>query len=220
MSLAGRSRSIRILALANRLDSQWSMICAMHPDFDKALAGAQVVGTEPLKLPSGRLVAAEPPGLFGGGPVADWAFTETVAPGVYPVQVYLDGDLVIAAQVIVRAGAVAEWRPAKVASHPEWERCYFPVDGGTGSFGSVEVFESLTDDEARADLIADLSFGYHDPYTFYDDEEDNNLICFRLGGDGRFETWVGYTAAGELACFLTAYRSVADEDIRDHQDHP
>jgi hypothetical protein len=40
----------------------------------------------------------------------------------------------------------------------------YPVDGGAGSFGSPEVFEPLTDDEAREDLIVDLSFDSDEAY--------------------------------------------------------
>jgi hypothetical protein len=45
-------------------------IAAMTADFADRLGRATVVAMEPLKLPSGRLVAAEPPGLFGPGRAA------------------------------------------------------------------------------------------------------------------------------------------------------
>jgi hypothetical protein len=182
----------------------------MNPDFTTALAEAQVVVADPLRLPSGRLVAAEPPGRFAAGEVDRSAFAATVRPGDYPVEVLRTDGEVVAARVVVLPQPVREWRPAKFAGHPEWEHGYFPVDGATASFGSVEVFESLTDPEAADDLIADFSFGSEDPYVSYVDEETGlNLIGFRLGGDGRFETWVGYTAAGEVACYLTDYGDLA-----------
>jgi uncharacterized protein DUF4241 len=189
------------------------MMSAVHPDFDGALVRAEVVAAGLLKLPSGRLVAAEPPGLFPPGEVADWSYTETVPPGEYPVEVVRGDCTVMAARVIVNPDPVHDWRPARCVAHPEWEHCFFPVDGGTGSFGSVEVFEHLAaDPEAREDFIADASFGSDDPYvTYADDETGHNLVCFGLGGDGRFETWVGYTEAGEVACFLTDYANLARE---------
>lgn len=190
-----------------------AMMTAMNPNFDAALRDADVVEAEPLRLPSGRLVAAEPPGLFGPGQVGDWAFIETVPPGEYPVQVLYRHGEVIAARMIVRPEPVHEWRPARCVAHPEWERCYFPVDGGTGSFGSAEVFEALSGDpEACEDLVADLSFDVEDPYMSYLHEDGHNLIAFRLGGDGRFATWVGYTMAGTPVCFLTDYGNLADGD--------
>ncbi|WP_432972728.1 DUF4241 domain-containing protein [Dactylosporangium sp. CA-233914] len=187
----------------------------MNPDFNMALMDVDVIVADPLRLPSGRLVAAEPPGLFPAGEVARWAFAETIAPGEYPVEVLRERGWVIAARVIVCPGPVHEWRPAKVAGRPDWEHCFFPVDGATGSFGSVEVFETLTDPEAREDLIADLSFGSGEPYITYVDEDTGlNLISFALGGDGKFETWVGYTAAGDAACFLTDYGDLCGRDDR------
>lgn len=126
---------------------------AVHPDVDGALVGAEVVAAGPLTLPSGRLVAAEPPGVFAPGEVAGWSYAETVPPGEYPVEVVRrDGD----------------------------------------------------------DFVADSSFGSDDPYvTYADDETGHDLVSFGLGGDGRFETWVGYTEAGEVACFLTDYADLA-----------
>lgn len=189
------------------------MIPLMSPDFAAALVDADVVSADPLILPSGRLMAAEPPGHFPAGEVARWAFAETVAPGDYPVEVLRERGVVVAARVIVRPGPVHEWRPARVAGQPDWDHCFFPVDGGTASFGSVEVFESLTDPEAIDDLITDFSFGSGEPYVSYVDEDTGvNLVGFHLGGDGRFETWVGYTAAGEVACFLTDYGELAGRD--------
>ncbi|MET0492621.1 MAG: DUF4241 domain-containing protein [Actinoplanes sp.] len=176
----------------------------MNPDFDRVPAGAKVVSPAArLRLPSGRLVAAEPPGLFAAGEVARWAFAETVPPGDYPVEILTRDEVVLGARVVARPEPVREWRPAR--SGDDQDRVY-PVDGGTGSFGSVEVFEALTGDEAREDLIADVSFDAHGPYSVYNDEEtDTNLVVLHLGGDGRYLTWVGYTAAGEVACFFTDF---------------
>lgn len=173
------------------------------PDFDRLLAGAEVVTpAERLRLPSGRLVAAEPPGLFPAGEVGRWAFAEVVPPGEYPVEISARDGVVLGARVVVRPGPVREWRPARRGG----EDYVYPVDGATGGFGSVEVFEALTDDEAREDLIADLSFDRHGPYGTYADEESGaNLLAFYLGGDGRYRSWVGYAAGGELACFLTDF---------------
>ncbi|WP_203918878.1 DUF4241 domain-containing protein [Rugosimonospora africana] len=185
----------------------------MNPDFAMALVGAEAVVADPLKLPSGRLMAAEPPGHFPAGEVARWAFAETVPPGEYPVEVLRGRGVVIAARVIVRSEPVYEWRPAHVTGQPDWEHCFFPVDGGTASFGSVEVFESLTDPDTIDDLVTDFSFGFGEPYITYADEDRGlNLVGFHLGGDGRFETWIGYTATGEVACFLTDYGNLADPD--------
>ncbi|GAA0275805.1 DUF4241 domain-containing protein [Cryptosporangium japonicum] len=177
------------------------------PDFDRALRGADVVSAGLLSLPTGRLVAAEPPGLRARDEVAAGAFVETVPPGDYTVEVLHDDGVVTAARVVVRPGPVSEWRPALTGdSHPDWTHVYFPVDGGTGSFGSVEVFETLTDPENAELMIADFSFDHDEPSMSYTDEKTGvNVIGFPLGGDGRYGTYVGYTANGEVACFLTDY---------------
>ena len=175
----------------------------MNPDFDRLLAGVKVITPAArLRLPSGRLVAAEPPGLFAAGEVARWAFAETVPPGEYPVEILTQDDVVVGARVVARPGPVSDWRTAQRGG----QDYVYPVDGATGAFGSVEVFEALTDDEAREDLIADLSFDRHGPYSTYTNEEtDANLVAINLGADGRYLSWVGYTASGEVACFFTDF---------------
>jgi hypothetical protein len=175
----------------------------MTPDFDRLLAAATVIGADArLRLPSGRLVAAEPPGLFPAGEVARWAFPQTVAPGEYAVEILAKDDAVLGARVVVRPGPVSEWRPAQRGG----EDYVYPVDGATGAFGSVEVFEALADDDAREDLIADLSFDRDEPYGVYHHEATGtNLVAINLDADGRYLSWVGYTADGEAACFFTDF---------------
>lgn len=176
---------------------------AMNPDFDRLLAEATVIAADArLRLPSGRLVAAEPPGLFPAGEVARWAFPQTVAPGEYAVEVLAEEAAVLGARVVVRPEPVSEWLPAQRGG----EDYVYPVDGATGAFGSVEVFEALTDDEAREDLIADLSFDGDEPYSVYHHEATGtNLVAISLDADGRYRSWVGYTADAEVACFLTDF---------------
>ncbi|WP_229068753.1 DUF4241 domain-containing protein [Actinoplanes sp. DH11] len=174
----------------------------MSLDWDRFLAGAVVTPAARLILPSGRLIAAEPGTGFPAGEAARWAFSETVAPGAYPVEILHRDGLMIAARVVVHPQAVAGWRPAQRNGEPY----VYPVDGGAGSFGSPEVFEALTDDEAREDLIADLSFDSDEAYGVYTDPASGaNLVAFRLGADGRYLTWAGCTADNDVACFLTDF---------------
>lgn len=178
----------------------------MSLDLDRSLAGAVVTPAAPLVLPSGRLIAAEPGTGFPAGEAAQWAFSEAVAPGVYPVEIAHRDGLVIAARVVVRPEPVVDWRPAQRNGEPY----VYPVDGGAGSFGSPEVFEALVDDEAREDLIADLSFDSDEAYGVYTDPASGaNLVAFRLGADGRYPTWTGCTVAGDIACFLTDFGDLA-----------
>lgn len=168
----------------------------------RSLAGAVVTPAARLFLPSGRLIAAEPGTGFPVGEAGQWAFSETVEPGAYPVEVLSRDGATVAARVVTRPAPVVDWRPAQRDGEPY----VYPVDGATGSFGSPEVFEALTDDEAREDLIADLSFDSDEPYATYTDPVSGaNLVAVRLDADGRYLTWVGYTATGDVACFLTDF---------------
>lgn len=174
----------------------------MSLDVTSALAGVAVTPAERLVLPSGRLIAAEPTAGFPAGEAGDWAFAETVPPGAYPVELLHRAGQLVAARVVIRTEPVVSWRPAQRRGVPS----IYPVDGGCGSFGSPEVFEALTDDEARDDLIADLSFDTDEPCaTYTDPASDANLVAFGIGADGRYLTWTGRTATGEVACFLTDF---------------
>jgi hypothetical protein len=174
----------------------------MSVALSRSLAGAVFTPAARLSLPSGRLIAAEPGTGFPVGEAARWAFSEIFAPGAYPVEILIQDGTLIAARVVARPAPVVDWRPAQRGGGPY----VYPVDGATGSFGSPEVFEALTDDEAREDLIADLSFDSDEPYATYTDAvSGTNLVAFRLGADGRYLSWVGHTATGDVACILTDF---------------
>jgi Protein of unknown function (DUF4241) len=194
----------------------------LAPDFEDLLAAGsrpgcvvRIVRADDLRLPSGRLVAAEPPGNFPDGALR-YALAPAVPPGDYPVEIVLAdyGSFteVAAARVVVRREPVRTWRLAlpdgqdDSALGPD-EVLGYAVDGGSGAFGSPEVFDALADEEAREDLIADQSFGRDEPFQIYEDEATGtNLVMFASGGgDGRYPTWVGYTDGGEVACFLTDF---------------
>jgi hypothetical protein len=186
----------------------------------------RIVRGDRLRLPSGRLVAAEPPGNFPDG-AERYAFTQAVPAGDYPVEIvmaeYHDPgnpqgktafDAVAAARLVVRADPVITWRLALCDGQDEADLAEdhiygYPVDGGTGAFGSPEVFDALgRSDEAREDLLVDASFGSDEAFVTYTDETTGtNLVLFHSGdGDGHYATWIGYTAEGEVACFLTDFR--------------
>jgi hypothetical protein len=185
----------------------------------------RIVRGDRLRLPSGRLVAAEPPGNFPDG-AERYAFTPTVPPGDYPVEMvmahYTDPgnpqgntafEAVAAARVVVRAEPVIAWRLALCDGQDEADLAEdhiygYPIDGGTGAFGSPEVFDVLNrSEDAREDLLVDASFGSDEPFVTYTDETTgNNLVLFHSGdGDGHYATWAGYTAEGDVACFLTDF---------------
>jgi hypothetical protein len=208
-------------------------------DFSGFRAGCVVTvriapGAE-LRLPTGRLVAGEPWTSFGGE-AGKYAFVQQVPPGAYPVELimadfYDPGNpqgnthfsVVAAARLVVRDAPVAVWRMALQPGQDdavlaEDEFFGYPVDGGTGSFGSPEIFNALAEfDEPEElfdsviDIIDSEGIG-----LYADEETGNNLVMFRSGdGDGRYGTWVGYTAGDEVACFITDFMTLtyhADED--------
>jgi hypothetical protein len=203
-------------------------------DFSHQLAGREatvrVVTEAELRLPSGRLVAAEPWSNLGDS-AESYAFTQHVAPGTYPVELiiadYRDPahtqghrrfTEVAAARLVVRDAPVVKWRLAVREGEDEAmltddEYYGYAVDGGTGSFGSLEVFNVLAHSEAADDLAyiaGDLERA--DEVGIYSDEESGtNLVMFRSGGgDGCYATWVGYAAGGEVACFVTDFGTLTD----------
>lgn len=203
-------------------------------DFSRLRAGREatvriVTGAE-LRLPSGRLVAAEPWSDLGAG-AESYAFTQRVAPGTYRVELiiadYQDPAHpqgrrrfaeVAAARLVVRDAPVVKWRLALRGGEDEAqlsddEYYGYSVDGGTGSFGSLEVFESLAHSEATDDLVyiaGDLGSA-DEVGTYTDETSGTNLVLFRSGGgDGCYATWVGYAAGGEAACFVTDFGTLTD----------
>ncbi|HEX4791206.1 MAG TPA: DUF4241 domain-containing protein [Actinospica sp.] len=193
-----------------------------------------------LRLPSGRVIAVEP-APYPPDIAETLAFVQRVAPGSYPVQLvmadYYDpgnpqGNTsfseVAAARLLIRDEPVRQWRLALQDGQDDSQLAAdefyaYAVDGGTGSFASPEVFAAFADEEVDAadDLITDISFGMYSEeacvYTY--DRTGNNLVAFRSGGgDGRYGTWVGYTAEGEVACFVTdfgilSYHEDDDDDV-------
>jgi hypothetical protein len=198
-------------------------------DFSSFRAGCvvtvRIAAGADLRLPAGRLVASEP----GAG---HDAFVQRVPPGTYPVELIVadyhdpgnpDNLLfqeVAAARLRVRDEPVASWRMALQPGQDETELEddeYFgyPVDGGRGSFGSPELYEA-TEDLTEWEVFWPEIDQVDEVGVYVDEETGANLVIFSSGdGDGHYATWVGYTVAGEVACFVTDFLTLtehADED--------
>jgi hypothetical protein len=197
---------------------------------DGCVVTVRVADGADLRLPSGRVVAAEP-WAYSRENAEERVFVQRVEPATYPVQLimadYCDPgnpqgntrfSVVAAARLVVRDEPAARWRLALQDGQDDTrlaadEFYGYPVDGGTGSFASPELFDAFVDEESADDLIADISFGWDsDEVGVYTDEATgNNLVAFRSGGgDGRYGTWVGYTAEGEVTCFVTDFMTLTD----------
>jgi hypothetical protein len=190
---------------------------------EQQVVAVQQVGE--LALPTGRLVAADPFVLW---PEDAEAFTETVAPGTYPVSVslvsWVDGDgfpdlrqgyRVAAAKVTVQDEPAYSWTPAVLPGElvPMQEEFGYDVKSSTGAFFDLAAAPALdrlaSDDEVgNCDLIDALGKvgGGRGPANVTDFESGLNVVAFSTGwGDGVYPTWVGRNTAGDPVAFVTDF---------------
>jgi hypothetical protein len=172
-----------------------------------------------LVLPTGRVIAVEP-GISG------ITFTQTVPPGRYPVLLSVaeyrasstpDSEIiderVAAARLVIRGEAVATWEPAVTAGQDvddlgDGEFYGYGVDGGTGCFTDARSYQDLLDDDEVewGDLLMDVDDRPTSPTALTGPDDEPLLVAFTTGcGDGSYPTWVGRTANGDIACFLTEF---------------
>ncbi|MFJ1745859.1 DUF4241 domain-containing protein [Streptomyces sp. NPDC088116] len=203
------------------------------PDAEVSLL-VRVLPGVPLSLPSGRVVAMEP-AYFGEDDPAELAFTEQVRPGTYPVVLIMvdmigpDGEdqgntRVAGARLEIRDEPVATWElavtPGDDLDDLEDDELFgYPVDSGTGCFVDARTVEALGEDEDFAEEVLSARFDRDpripatDPITMSVGDDDHALVAFSTGwGDGSYSTWIGRTAGGDVACFLTDFEVLPEED--------
>ncbi|MCO5967416.1 DUF4241 domain-containing protein [Actinoallomurus soli] len=182
-----------------------------------------------LWLPSGRVVAGEP-FMFDA---MDGGFVQRVPPGRYPLELVLAVfgepddpaayDMIAAARLVIRDEPVVSWEMAvyegqDVSTLGDDEFFGYPVDGGTGGFVDAASIAALCEDgEDYLDrVMASLHARDTDPTapgTLTDEEGRPRLVVFSSGdGDGHYPTWVGRTADGEVACFITDFFILTDDE--------
>jgi hypothetical protein len=92
----------------------------------------------------------------------------------------------------------------------------YPVDGGTGGFvDAANITPLCGDDDYNVRLMTVLESGESDfaAGTLTDAEGRPFLAVFSSGGgDGWYPTWVGRSADGEVACFLTDFLVLKDDE--------
>ena len=159
-----------------------------------------------LRMPSGRLVVADPTWVEFPPP-----FITTVPPGEYPVLLSLvrwaddpQHRRVAAAKLAIRDDPVASWEMALLPGQdprflPDEAFYGFGVDSGNACFlDAIATPAMARQGEAfivggDIEITAELS----------DPESGANMITFESGwGDGAYPTWIGRTSSGDLACFI------------------
>jgi hypothetical protein len=174
-----------------------------------------------LWLPSGRVVAAELLALDDAGR----GFFQQVPPGQYPLvlviaafaeQSYLNAfEEVAAARLVIRDEPVASWEMAvrqgqDVSELGDDEFFGYPVTGGTGGFIDAANIAPLLEDHRYPDRVLAALHGEESdgiaPATLTGDDGRPLVVVFPSGtGNGQYPTWVGRTAEGKVACFLTDF---------------
>ncbi|AEV83937.1 hypothetical protein ACWT_2504 [Actinoplanes sp. SE50] len=175
-----------------------------------------------LVLPTGQLAAFDP----GVTDEDEEPFTVPVTPGTHPVTAWVailekEGRewqrRVAALQVTVRPGVVMSWELALVASDEPadlapGEFFGYGVETGAGGFADLSVSRILAgwDTEEFEETFDPDEFpeepipGHFDHVI--DPDTGANLIMAESGwGDGFYPTYVGRTADGEVACFVTDF---------------
>jgi hypothetical protein len=155
-----------------------------------------------LRMPSGRLVAADPGWLD-----EDTApLVQTVAPGEYPILLAVAAQLddpenkvVVGAKVVVAEEPVVTWELGLLAGQDL-------EDLGDGQFYGVGVDTGMVCffDAAATPVMIDRAEGtLTGELVGVVDDPAGNLIAFRSGwGDGSYPVWVGRTADGQIGCFV------------------
>ncbi|MEV2237477.1 DUF4241 domain-containing protein [Micromonospora sp. NPDC049891] len=177
-------------------------------------------------LPSGRVVGCDP--LV---PHAT-PFVDTVAPGRYPLTAWVavlytdDGQWqrrIAALQLVVADEPVATWAMALLpgqdpATLGEEDFFGYPVDAGTGTLADQVAVEALRGwDYERVEEVFIPARIPDDPVdavitTVVDEPTGANVHVVGSGwGDGVYATYVGRTADGRVASFVTDFRVVPPE---------
>lgn len=185
----------------------------------------KVVEAGSLKLPSGRICAADPfVSLADAKP-----FKQTTPAGVFPVRLAVGdfpsgGVRVAFARVDFKGARVVHWSMAviegqDVATLKKDEIFGYGVDAGTGSF-----FDPVAG-RAAADLLKAEENAWEawqtegeangpkviGPYSFLLNLPlgEANAIMFHSGwGDGFYASWFGYDAEGNVAALVTDFATI------------
>lgn len=224
-------------------DFEWLFAPGTHHTLSRGdVATVRLRQDASLWLPSGRVVAGEP-AMFLSMSGSEDRFVQQVPPGRYPVVLVLAvfgepdeqdaQEWVAAARLMIRDEPAASWEMATCAGQDaaelgDDEYFGYPVDGGAGGFVDAANIAALREnDDYSNQLLSNLDIhilGETDrtaPATLADDGDRPLAVAFPSGsGDGHYPTWVGRTADGEVACFLTDFCILTGDGDSENDEPP
>lgn len=195
-------------------DDAAEYVMESHPAGDVVLPTGQVVGCDPLADPD-----PEP-------------YTVTVAPGTYPLRVWVavlqqagtEWERNVAAlQLVIRDEPAVRWEPALLkdqdVSELEGDAFFgYPVDAGVGTLADAAAVTALGDwDYERVEaafIPAQVPDGPVPGGVFpavTDEATGANVVVVTSGlGDGGYPTFIGYAESGEVVSFVTDFLVLPD----------
>jgi hypothetical protein len=168
-----------------------------------------------LRLPSGRVVAADPFVEPNAPP-----FSRHVTPGAYPVRLAIvhypkDHDQRVAAAWLAFSDRpVVTWEPARLEARPPGtagEPAAYAVDSATGAFLSAEAaaeFGSQIDDTLVDAVTEQMEVNYVPTWNWSIVRvgEDLDFAAFSSGlGDGTYASYWGLDREGAAVVLLTDF---------------
>ncbi|WP_306371015.1 DUF4241 domain-containing protein [Nocardiopsis sp. CC223A] len=185
--------------------------------------------SEPVRvgLPTGRLIICDP--FTGLGPFAPRPFTEGVAPGEYPVTLAFvsfdnngeEGRVAAAARLEVSDVPVVRWELALMdgqSADDLEEDEFFGYETGDGSVCFIDGSVVHRLDRFEDDLVVEVDgfarAGFTRPLVKLAGENGDEVVAFFTNRPAPevYPTWIGRTADGAIACFVTDFQVVASLD--------
>lgn len=172
-----------------------------------------------INLPTGKIVANDPCCLFQKEP-----FVRTVAPGEYPVMLYVihinDDQRVAFAEIRFTEELPVDFELALTENDDmnklgEDDFFGYGVDSGTGGFmdeiicGELEKLIDASDDYMFEPLETALEESYVTTYSVANvclPESTHNVAAFSSGyGDGTYPSYWGFDKNGRICCLITDF---------------
>ena len=188
---------------------------ATMPDGKAVTFDCYVLGQ--LRLPSGKIVAADGFIMFGAEP-----FTRSVKPGTYPVSVAVarlgDDQRIAFAQVRFSDRRIAKWEmaltPGQDPSKLKADEIYcYGVDSGTGSFADPGAQEVLGAKDARnlVDEATEEMKKVYEPtrdWVVIDTPKGSAALFSSGWGDGAYASYFGLDDQGEPVALVTDFQVI------------